>query len=76
MQVSGRAIEEAFEGLVKGGTEVTKELGEQSKKLITKKYGDEVINVLTENKEKRAEEEIAPAPEAHPQPAEESQVRL
>lgn len=47
-QVSGRAIGEAFEGLVKGGVEVTKELGEQSKKLITKKYGDEVINVFTE----------------------------
>jgi hypothetical protein len=25
---------------VKGGTEVTRELGEQSKKIITKKYGD------------------------------------
>jgi hypothetical protein len=33
---------------VKGGTEVTKEFGEQSKKLITKKYGDEVINVFNE----------------------------
>jgi hypothetical protein len=37
--------------LVKGGIEVTKELGEQSKKLITKKYGDEVINVFADQKE-------------------------
>jgi hypothetical protein len=56
-QVSGRAIEEAFEGLVKGGVEVTKELGEQSKKLITKKYGDEVINVFTDQKEEKEERE-------------------
>lgn len=62
-QVSGRAIGEAFEGLVKGGVEVTKELGEQSKKLITKKYGDEVINVFNDKKEEKKEhegEETAP----------------
>lgn len=37
--------------------EVTKELGEQSKKLITKKYGDEVINVFTDEKQEKKEHE-------------------
>jgi hypothetical protein len=41
---------------VKGGTEVTRELGEQSKKIITKKYGDEVIQVLAGEQK----EEVAP----------------
>jgi hypothetical protein len=50
VQVSGRAIEEAFGGLIKGGAEVTKEIGEQSKKIITKKYGDDVINTITSEK--------------------------
>lgn len=51
---------------MKGGTEVTKELGEQSKKLITKKYGDEVINVFTEQQKEelrekeKTKEETAP----------------
>lgn len=39
-EVSGKAITDAFDGFIKGGTEVTKELGEQGKKIITKKYGD------------------------------------
>lgn len=51
--MSGKAIGEAFEGFVKGGSEVTKELGEQSKKLITKKYGDEVIKTLTGEAEEK-----------------------
>lgn len=33
--------------MLKSGTEVTKEIGEQSKKIITKKYGDDVIKTLT-----------------------------
>ena len=37
MQVSGKAIGDAFSGLVKGGTEVVGELGSQGKKIITKK---------------------------------------
>lgn len=45
-KVSGQAIGEAFDGLVKGGSEVTKELGAQGKKIITKKYGDEVIKTI------------------------------
>lgn len=44
--VSGKAIGEAVGGIVKGGTEVTRELGQQSKKLITKKYGDDVIKTF------------------------------
>jgi len=31
---------------VKGGTEVASELGCQSKKIISKKYGDEVLKTL------------------------------
>lgn len=60
VQVSGRAIEEAFDGLLKSGTEVTKEIGEQSKKIITKKYGDDVIKTLTSE---RAEIPAENAPE-------------
>ncbi len=40
VQVSGKAFEEAMGGLVKGGAEVGKEFGEQSKKIINKKYGE------------------------------------
>lgn len=39
MQASGKAFEEAVGGLLKGGAQVTKEFGEQGKKLIAKKYG-------------------------------------
>ncbi len=69
---------------MKGGVEVTKELGEQSKKLITKKYGDEVINVFTahtdETKESAGGEGAGAgagetAPEAHAE-AEDSVARL
>jgi hypothetical protein len=31
---------------VKGGTEVVSELGSQGKKIITKKYGEEVIKTF------------------------------
>lgn len=44
--VSGKAVGEAFDGLVKGGTDVTNELGAQGKKLINKKYGPDVINTM------------------------------
>lgn len=46
--------------MLKSGTEVTKEIGEQSKKIITKKYGDEVIKTLTSE---RAEIPAENAPE-------------
>ena len=36
---------------------MTKESGEQSKKLITKKYGAEVINVFTDEKQEKKEHE-------------------
>ena len=39
-QASGKAFDEALDGLLKGGAIVTKELQEQGKKLITKKYGE------------------------------------
>ena len=46
-QVSSKAIGDAFDGLVKGGTEVAGEFGNQSKKIITKKYGDDVVKTFT-----------------------------
>lgn len=47
--MSGRAIGEAVGGIVKGSTEVTKELGEQSKKIVAKKYGEDMVKTITES---------------------------
>ena len=46
---------------MKGGTEVTKEFGNQSKKIINKKYGPDLINTLTGEKEEGQQQ--APPPE-------------
>ena len=54
---SGKAVGEAFDGFVKGGTEVAGELGSQSKKIINKKYGPEVIDVITGKKEEEKDDE-------------------
>jgi hypothetical protein len=45
---------------VKGGKEFTTELGNQSTKIITKKYGPDVVNTITGKKEElRAAEQPA-----------------
>lgn len=54
--VSGKAVSEAVDGLVKGGTEVTAELGSQSKKIIDKKYGPNIVKTIVGEKKEEKEE--------------------
>ena len=44
--MSGKAVGDAVDGIVKGGSEVVKEVGDQSKKIINKKYGPDVVNTF------------------------------
>lgn len=45
--MSGKAIGVAFEEFVKTGTEVGKEIGDQSKRIISKKYGEDLVRTIT-----------------------------
>lgn len=51
--ISTKALGEAFDGIVKGGKEFTAELGNQSTKIINKKYGPDMINTITGKKEEQ-----------------------
>lgn len=73
--MSGKAIGDAFEGLVKGGSEVTKELGSQGKKIITKKYGDDVIKTMTGEKEGADKKEEADKKEGEPKTEEKVELK-
>ena len=47
---------EALGGLVKGSTEVGKELSEQGKKIISKKYGEDMVKTMAGEGEARPED--------------------
>jgi len=46
---STKALGEAFDGLLKGGKEVGDEFGNQTKKIVKKKYGDDYVKTFIDN---------------------------
>ena len=52
---SGEALSEAYKGLAEGTGQVTKTLGDQSRKLVNKKYGEDYVKTFIPE-EKKPEE--------------------
>ena len=60
---SGEALGEAYNGLAEGTGEVAKTLGDQSRKLVNKKYGDDYVKTFIPDEKNPKEEGYTPVKE-------------
>ena len=64
---SGEALGEAFKGLAEGTGQVTKTLGDQSRKIVNKKYGEDYVKTFIPDEKNQKEEGYTPVKEEESQ---------
>lgn len=60
---SGEALGEAYKGLAEGTGEVAKTLGDQSRKIVNKKYGEDYVKTFIPDEKSPKEEGYTPVKE-------------